>query len=182
MRKRAQKHRVIVVEDDRTSRALICGILQNAGYDTLECSEGRDALHMAEMNPPRAMVIDVMLPDMQGTRIVEELSLNNDCRFTKCLFLTGILSKKPKDKKYYFDLAGKRYKALAKPIRKSQLLEHLAASVKSSQELELSEKKENARLEEEKEALRLMPPEEDYEEIEGEAISLITGASDQSSF
>lgn len=178
MRKAKPKHRVIVVEDDRASRNLISRILQDAGYDVLECSEGRDALHMAEMNPPRAMVIDVMLPDMQGTRIAEEIAFNKDCRFTKCLFLTGILSKKPQDKSYYFEIEGRRYRALPKPIRKSQLLKHLAASVESSQELQLKEKREKELEEEERRTLALMPKEQEPDDLDGEAISLITSESE----
>lgn len=173
MRKAKTKHRVLVVEDDRTSRKLISQILEGAGYDVQEFSEGRDALHMAEMNPPRAMIIDVMLPDMEGTKIVEELSGNTHFRFVKCLFLTGILSNKPKGKNYFFEIEDKRYRALPKPIRKSELLKQLAQAVETSIEHELIEQRERAIRQEEKEALRLMPPEEEPEEIEGEEISLI---------
>lgn len=136
------KHRVVVVEDDKTSRKLITKILEQAGYDVLECGAGIDALHIAEMNPPRAMIVDVMLPDMKGTKIVEELSCNNDCRFTKYLFLTGILSKKDHKPNYFFDIDGERYRALPKPIRKAQLLRHLADAVIHSLEQEATEKRE----------------------------------------
>ena len=172
MRKAKPKHRVIVVEDDRTSRTLICRILRDAGYDVIECTEGRDGLHMAEMNPPRAMVIDVMLPDMQGTQIAEEISFNSDCRFTKCLFLTGILSKKPRGKNYYFEIGERRYRALPKPIRKSLLLRHLASSIEASKELELQEKRAKELEEEERQALRSATEKPYDEELEGEAISL----------
>lgn len=137
------KHRVVVVEDDRTSRKLIAKILEQAGYDVLECGEAKDALHIVEMNPPRAMIIDVMLPDMKGTKIVEELSYNNDCRFTKYFFLTGILAKKSHKPNYFFEIDGERYRALPKPIRKGQLLRHLADAVTHSLELEAAEKREN---------------------------------------
>ena len=135
------KHRVVVVEDDRTSRKLLTRILDQAGYNTLECGEGRDALHIAEMNAPRAMVVDIMLPDMQGQQIVEELAQNPDCRFTKFIFLTGILAKKDSTKNYFFKIEGKRYRALPKPVRKGQLLRHLADAVVASLEQELAEKR-----------------------------------------
>ncbi len=134
------KHRVVVVEDDRTSRKLIARILEQAGYDVLECGEGKDALHIVEMNPPRAMIVDVMLPDMRGTKIVEELTYNNDCRFTKYLFLTGLLSKKSQKASYFFEIEGERYRALPKPIRKGQLLRHLADAVTHSMQMEEAEK------------------------------------------
>ncbi len=164
--KSRSKHRVVVVEDDRTSRKLIAKILEQAGYDVLECGEAKDALHIAEMNPPRAMIVDVMLPDMKGTKIVEELSYNNDCRFTKYLFLTGLLAKKSHKPNYFFEIDGERYRALPKPIRKGQLLRHLADSVTHSLEQEATEKRET---EAEKLALaepvvKDIPVEEDQEE------------------
>ncbi|MDQ8185576.1 response regulator [Pelagicoccus sp. SDUM812002] len=139
------KHRVVVVEDDRTSRKLIARILEQAGYDVLECGTGKDALHIVEMNPPRAMIVDVMLPDMKGTRIVQELTHNKDCRFTKYLFLTGILAKKDQKPNYFFEIEGIRYRALPKPIRKGQLLRHLADAVTHSMEMEIAEKRAKER-------------------------------------
>ncbi|MBD5780531.1 response regulator [Pelagicoccus sp. NFK12] len=141
------KHRVVVVEDDRTSRKLITRILEQAGYDVLECGEGKDALHIAEMNPPRAMIVDVMLPDMKGTKIVEELTYNNDCRFTKYLFLTGILANRAAKPNYFFQIDGARYRALSKPIRKGQLLRHLADAVTHSMEMEEAERLEKQKKE-----------------------------------
>lgn len=134
------KHRVVVVEDDRTSRKIISRILEEAGYDVLECAHAKDALHISEMNPPRAMIVDVMLPDMKGTRIVQELSYNHECRFIKYIFLTGILSKKSHKPNYFFQIEGKRYRALGKPIRKGQLLRHLARAIELSLEQEKAEK------------------------------------------
>ncbi|MBK1878086.1 response regulator [Pelagicoccus mobilis] len=138
------KHRILVVEDDRTSRKLLSRILEQDGYDVIECEEGRDALHFAEMNAPRAMVIDIMLPDMKGHKILEELESNKDCRFTKYIFLTGILSKKDRSKKYFFQLNGKRYRALPKPVSKSKLLKQLANCVNASIEEEHAERRANS--------------------------------------
>jgi len=132
MRHTQPKHRIVVVEDDNTSKKLLHGILEKAGYDVIDCSEGIDALHIAEMYPPRVMLVDVMLPDMKGTDIVEELAPLQDFKFTKFVFLTGILSKKSAEKSYYFKLQGERYRALQKPIRKGQLLKLLGDLVQQS--------------------------------------------------
>ncbi|MBC2605310.1 response regulator [Pelagicoccus albus] len=149
------KHRVIVVEDDRTSRAIITRILEKAGYDVLEFGEGRDALHFASMNAPRAMIIDVMLPDMQGTAIAEEISAKLNSRFTKCIFLTGLLTGKSDQKKYFFDIEGKRYRALPKPVRKSRLLNLLDDAISASIEDERNAEAAQASLEASKEVERL---------------------------
>lgn len=90
------------------------------------------------------MIIDVMLPDMQGTEIVQELARIPGCRFTKCIFLTGILSKKVNELSYYFEVESKKYRALPKPVRKGKLLRFLADAVQASlEEKENDRKKES---------------------------------------
>lgn len=120
-----------MLEDDRTSRKLLVWILEQAGYDVIECSEGRDAIHMSMMNPPAVIVVDVMLPDMRGTDVVEELLSLPACRHIKSIFLTGILTRKAQesDSQFHFDVNGRSYRALAKPVRKSVLLRLLRETV-----------------------------------------------------
>lgn len=136
------RQRVLVVEDDRTSRKLLNHILEEAGYESFECGEGRDALHIAEMNPPRAMLVDIMLPDMKGQDIVQELMHKPEFRFTEFIFLTALLAKKDASKDFFFKVDGKPFRALQKPIKKAQLVKHLANAVADSVEREETEKRE----------------------------------------
>ncbi len=117
-------HRILVLEDDRTSRQIISRALEKAGYDVIQCSEGKDALRMAARYVPIAVIADVMLPDITGTEVVEQLMRSPDCKDMKYIFLTGILSKKASkpDSKYRFEVDGIQHRALAKPVRKSLLL------------------------------------------------------------
>lgn len=117
-----KKSRIIVVEDDRTTRKILTRLLESEGYAVIDFSEGRDAIHMAQMWPPELMLVDVRLPDMQGTRVVSELSSAPGCRDSKFLFLTGILQGKAENSKYYFEVGDKRHRALPKPINRKQLL------------------------------------------------------------
>lgn len=66
-----RKPRILILEDDRSSRKMLVMILEKAGYVVLDCGEGRDAIHMACMHPPEVMLVDVMLPDMNGTDVVQ---------------------------------------------------------------------------------------------------------------
>ncbi|MEM9161107.1 MAG: response regulator [Verrucomicrobiota bacterium] len=154
MKKR--KERILVLEDDRTSRRLICGILEKIGYDVLECSEGRDAIHIALMNPPKVIVVDVILPDMQGTQVVEQLLEHDCCKYTKPIFLTGILSNKEQanNRKFLFDIEGNRYRALPKPVKKSIFLKLVAQAVEESEVERLADIKEAAIQEEKQRAER----------------------------
>lgn len=126
------KHRVLIVEDDRASRKIMTLILEQAGYKVIECLEGREAVEIAAINPPVLMIVDVMLPDMRGTQVVEELCDRFAFRFTKFIFVTGILSHKTSQPISYFNIKGKRVPALSKPIDKTLLLSLLEDSIAAS--------------------------------------------------
>ena len=138
------KDRILVLEDDRTSRKLLARTLESAGYDVIECAEGKDAIHFTMMYPPRVIVADVMLPDISGTEVVEELKKLPACRHMKTIFLTGLLSKKESDLKltYKFEVGGKHYRALSKPVRKTLLLKLLSEMIEESDQEIAAERKQ----------------------------------------
>ncbi len=128
-----KRPRIIVLEDDRASRKLLSVMLEKAGYDVDQCGEGRYAIDIAVKYPPAVMVVDVMLPDMTGIEVVDELNGHRNCRFIRKIFLTGLLSKKTNeiDSKFSFEVGGTHYRALAKPFKKSALLGLIGEAVES---------------------------------------------------
>lgn len=153
-----KKYRIFVVEDDRTSRKLLSRMLEKEGYDVVECYEGRDAIHLATEWPPTAMLIDVVLPDMQGTEIIEALEEYPQCRHIKSLFLTGLLKKKAEDQKFHFKIKGINYRALPKPIQKPKLLslleEMVVEGVQNKKDFEKKQTTQEKKDAEEKAVLR----------------------------
>lgn len=128
-----RKHRIFVLEDDRVSRKLITHCLDDAGYESIECPEGKDALHGAELWPPTVMIVDVMLPDMQGTDLVALLREDTALRDIRIIFLTGILKGKPVGNEHRFKIGDEFFPALAKPINFPQLLDLVAREVGTAQ-------------------------------------------------
>lgn len=127
-----RKHRIIVLEDDRTTRKLITRCLDEAGYESIECHEGKDALHSAEMWPPIAMVVDVMLPDMQGTELVSRLREDPNLQDIRVVFLTGILKAKSNENDYQFKIGDESFPALSKPINFPRLLQLVGGEIETS--------------------------------------------------
>lgn len=64
---------ILVVEDDKNTRKLITTILKNHGYTTLEAVNGVEALEMLEHNHVDLMVLDVMMPQMDGYELAQTL-------------------------------------------------------------------------------------------------------------
>ena len=62
--------RVLVIEDDNDIRRLITEALTNAGLDVVAAVDARQALRTALARKPAAVVLDIGLPDYDGTQFV----------------------------------------------------------------------------------------------------------------
>lgn len=64
---------ILVVEDDKNTRKLLTTILKNHGYNTLEATNGEQALDVMDHNHVDLMVLDVMMPKMDGFELTKTL-------------------------------------------------------------------------------------------------------------
>ncbi len=62
---RIPRGRVLVVEDDRTTRELVSQLLNRAGYDVIAVADGSEALTEASRFSPQVIVLDLMLPSTE---------------------------------------------------------------------------------------------------------------------
>jgi DNA-binding response OmpR family regulator len=63
----------LVVDDDEAFRTLSAGILEQAGYRTVQAASGEEALEAARAEEPMAVVLDVRLPGLSGHEVCREL-------------------------------------------------------------------------------------------------------------
>lgn len=66
-------HSVLVVDDEPMARTLLRLMLVRAGFDVFEAEDGFDALNKVKANPPDLMILDVMMPGMDGFAVCEVL-------------------------------------------------------------------------------------------------------------
>lgn len=64
---------ILVVEDDLQIQSFIGYTLEEAGYQVLKTSKGEEAVHMAVMDKVDMMLLDMGLPDMDGTEVLRKL-------------------------------------------------------------------------------------------------------------
>jgi DNA-binding response OmpR family regulator len=64
--------RVLVVEDDPDTRQLLVSALAEEGYEPIPALDGRHALRTALATAPNAIVLDLMLPEVDGAEFVRE--------------------------------------------------------------------------------------------------------------
>jgi DNA-binding response OmpR family regulator len=65
--------KVLVVDDEPAIGDIVSRYLQRAGYQTNVARTGRDALRDADAQPPDVVVLDLMLPDMDGLEVMRRL-------------------------------------------------------------------------------------------------------------
>ena len=80
---------VLVVEDEPEISDLIRFHLQRAGYEAIACPSGNRACELAREQPPRAILLDLMLPDLSGLEVCRRLRADVRTRELPILMLTA---------------------------------------------------------------------------------------------
>jgi signal transduction histidine kinase/CheY-like chemotaxis protein len=75
-----ERNTVLVVDDDAGSRQLMSATLGQLGYATDCVPNGESGLKSAREKPPRAVVLDLMMPEMDGFQFLERFRQLPDCR------------------------------------------------------------------------------------------------------
>ncbi len=70
---RAPRARILVVEDEERLRALLRLYLERAGYEVREAEDGRAALDAFDDDPADLLVVDLMLPRLQGEALIRAI-------------------------------------------------------------------------------------------------------------
>lgn len=68
---------LLVVEDDHSIRELLVDIFESEGYRVVSCVNGAEALSALEENVPDVILMDIMMPIMDGYEFHEKLTENS---------------------------------------------------------------------------------------------------------
>jgi CheY-like chemotaxis protein len=121
----ATEGRVLIVDDERAIR-LVCRInLRSAGFKTLEASDGEAAIALARAERPDLILLDIMLPAVDGWRVAEELGASEETREIPIVFLSA--RSEPTDVQRGHALGGVGY--ITKPFDASALADVVAHTI-----------------------------------------------------
>ncbi|PKN89906.1 MAG: hypothetical protein CVU45_05265, partial [Chloroflexi bacterium HGW-Chloroflexi-7] len=65
--------KILIVDDDVETLRLVGLMLQRQGYQIVAANNGTQAISMARAEPPDLIILDVMMPDMDGYQVTTEL-------------------------------------------------------------------------------------------------------------
>jgi len=80
---------VLVVEDDPSVRGLLHTLLTAEGYDVATASDGLAGLVKATASKPALVLLDLMMPDLGGVRVLEELRDDPELADIPVIVVTG---------------------------------------------------------------------------------------------
>ncbi|MDX1911711.1 MAG: response regulator [Saprospiraceae bacterium] len=89
MNQAADSTRVLIVDDEPNIVMAIEFLLQRAGYQTSKAYNGEQALELAAEIVPDIVVLDVMMPGIDGFEVARRIRQSPTLEYTKIVFLTA---------------------------------------------------------------------------------------------
>lgn len=127
----ARLDRVLIVDDDPEVLRFIQLTLQASGFDVDIAMDGDEALEMALDTPPDVIVLDVMMPSVDGLEVCKRLRANLETRSTTVILVTAKVSSI--DKMLGFRAGADDY--VTKPFDPDELIERIRATLRRNREM-----------------------------------------------
>jgi DNA-binding response OmpR family regulator len=128
--------RVLVIDDEEPIRLLCRVNLEAAGIEVSEAEDGKTGLEAAREDPPDVILLDVMMPGMDGWRVFEQLLEDEATAQVPIVFLTA--RAELRDQARGLELGGVDYVTKPfNPLNLAPLIEDLLARVERGEAEEL---------------------------------------------
>lgn len=116
---------VLVVEDDPSVAALERAILETEGFDVIVAKDGLEGLVKMEFEHPAVVILDVMMPDVDGGRVLTEMLSQPNLAGVPVIVVTGAANAHQR-----FDAVVGRENVITKPFEPSALVARVEALAK----------------------------------------------------
>jgi adenylate cyclase len=81
--------RILIVDDNETNRDILRTRLGPQGYELMEASDGAEALSLARQHHPDLILLDVMMPKVDGIEVCRQLKSDNELPFIPIVLVTA---------------------------------------------------------------------------------------------
>ena len=116
---------ILVVDDEPGSVLMFESVLKKRGYNVILANDGEDALTKAKKEKPDLILLDIMMPKIDGTEVAMELREDERTKNIPVFFITALIA--PQDK---VDLSGTdKSPVFAKPVNLSDLLDRIQKQI-----------------------------------------------------
>ena len=123
--------KILLVEDDTSLRENIAELLELSGFSVYSASNGRIAVDMAKKNIPDLVLCDIMMPEMDGYGVLEQLSSDQNTRHIPFIFVSAKTEKQ--DVRKGMNLGADDY--LTKPFEEEELLTAIRCRLEKAEQM-----------------------------------------------
>ena len=109
--------KILIVDDDPVTLKMLEKFLLSAGYWVAKATNGKEALYIADDFLPDLIILDIVMPVMDGTEAMERLEKNPRTKNIPVMFLSSLITKKDELGKF-----ARNRRFLAKPIDRDKML------------------------------------------------------------
>lgn len=143
------KGNILIIDDNPTNLEFLSGILSEQGYKVRLIPDGQLALMSVQSTPPDLILLDILMPEMDGYQVCEKLKADERTKDIPVIFVSAV--NEVFDKLKAFSLGGVDY--ITKPFEAQEVLARIANQLRISR-LSKQLLEQNARLTEQKELLQ----------------------------
>ena len=129
--------RILVVDDDPAIRKLLSFIFEDEGYNVTAANDGSEALVVLEARPPDAMVLDLMMPNVDGHEVLRQRGDRDLAPDTRVLVLTA--KSDPRDQVWCWELGADQF--MNKPVEPERCVREVEILLRSTAD-EVRERRE----------------------------------------
>lgn len=119
--------KVLIADDELRLRKVVVLHLKKSGLDVIEASNGKIAVELAQKNIPDVIVLDVMMPELNGLETLKTIRSTKSLESKPVIMLSAKASKE--DIEMGMSLGANRY--LTKPFSPKQLLDEILSFSKN---------------------------------------------------
>ncbi len=134
--------RILVVEDEADVAELIRYTLTREGYEVAAVSNGADAIRAAHEGRPDAILLDIMVPQLNGWEVCRRLRQDPDTRAIPVIMVTGRADEG--DRVLGFELGADDY--VTKPFSPRELVARIRAVTRRARHPEFTERKSHLKV------------------------------------
>ena len=116
---------ILVVDDEKEVLDWLEKKLSGENYAVLRASAAKEALEKTRKSKPDLILMDIVLPDMEGSDAVRILAEDPATGRVPVIFMSGIISKEDERTQLEINVGGRLYKALSKPFEFEELLKEI---------------------------------------------------------
>ena len=119
--------KILVAEDDINTRKLMCAVLKQNGFETLQAGDGIEALAVMDLHHVDLIILDLMMPNMDGYELTKQLRMT--WRTLPILMVTA--KQEPQDKRQGFLAGTDDY--MTKPVDEQEMVLRIKALLRRAQ-------------------------------------------------